>query len=182
MLDQPIADSLFTFTPPADAQLVTAFSKNVFGPDLAGTKIPPLKFKSVDGKVVPIESFRGKPLLLDFWATWCGPCVAAMPKLAAIHKEAKDKGLVLLSVDQDEEASRATEFFAKKKYDWPDFHDGDGSIEDLMGPYGIPRTVLVDATGKVVDDETGLDEDRLRTALANLGPEYASLAPKPNQP
>jgi thiol-disulfide isomerase/thioredoxin len=177
-LDQHITDSLFTFIPPADAQLVGKFSINGAA-DLSGGQIPPLKFKSADGKVVTIESFRGQPVLLDFWATWCAPCIASMPKLAAIHQEAKGNGLVLLSVDQDEDAAKATDFFAKKNYTWPEFHDGDGSIERLMGSAPIPRTVLVDATGQVVDDEMGIDENRLRTAIASLGPQYASLAPKP---
>jgi thiol-disulfide isomerase/thioredoxin len=77
---------------------------------LAGEPAPSLKLKSEDGKVVALDSFRGKPVLLDFWAKWCGACVSALPKLAQIYQEAKDKGLILLTVDQDEEAKTAAEF------------------------------------------------------------------------
>ena len=115
---------------------------------MTGDQVPSLKLKSADGKVVALDSFRGKPVLLDFWATWCGPCVAALPQLAQIYQEAKDKGLVLLTVDQDEEANTAAKFLAKKGYTWPNFHDGDGEIEKLVGSSGIPRTMLVDAQGK----------------------------------
>jgi len=180
-LNESVHDELFTFIPPADAKLVQDFPnpRNSFGPNLTGDQVPSLKLKSADGKVVSIESFRGKPVLLDFWATWCGPCVEAMPQLAQIHTEAKDKGLVLLLVDEDEEAPTATAFLSKKGYNWTDFHDGDGEVEKLVGGSGIPRTILVDAQGKIVYDATGMNDDQLRTEISKLGPEYATLAPKP---
>jgi thiol-disulfide isomerase/thioredoxin len=181
VLDGAVPDSLFTFTPPPDARLIQDFPDPMesWGASLTGDQAPPLKFKSADGKVVALESFRGKPVLLDIWATWCGPCVAALPQLAQIYLEAKDKGLVLLTVDQDEDPAKASSFLAKKGYTWPNYHDGDGGIEKLMGSSGVPRIVLIDAQGQVVYDRTGENEDQLRTHLAKLGPEYASLAPKP---
>lgn len=181
-LNGQVRENLFTFTPPPDARLVADFpdpAKAVGNVNLAGKPAPSLKLRSEDGKVVALDSFRGKPVLLDFWATWCGPCVAALPKLAQIYQEAKDKGLVLLTVDQDEEANTAAEFLAKKGYAWRNFHDGDGEIERLVGSTGIPRTMLVDGQGKIAYDAEGMDEDELRKEIAKLGPEYALLLPKP---
>jgi thiol-disulfide isomerase/thioredoxin len=174
-------ENLFSFTPPPDAKLMQDFPDPAkdFGNALTGEPVPSLRLKSEDGKVVALDSFRGKPVLLDFWATWCGPCVAALPKLAQIYQEAKDKGLILLTVDQDEEANTAAEFLAKKGYAWRNFHDGDGDIEGLVGRSGIPRTMLVDAQGKIAYDAEGMDEDELRKEIAKLGPEYAPLLPKP---
>jgi len=106
------------------------------------------------------------------------PLRAALPKLAQIYQEAKDKGLILLTVDQDEEANTATEFLAKKGYAWRNFHDGDGEIEKLAGRSGIPRTMLV-AQGRIAYDVEGMDEDELRKEIAKLGPEYAPLLTKP---
>jgi thiol-disulfide isomerase/thioredoxin/outer membrane lipoprotein-sorting protein len=181
VLDGPIPASLFKFEAPAGAVLIGDFPdpRESFGPSMTGEIVPALKFKSADGKAVAIESFRGKPVLLDFWATWCAPCVASTPMLAEIYKEGKDKGLVMISVDQDQEATKASDFLSKKGYDWPNFHDGDGEIEKLMGSGGIPRTVLVDAKGQIVYDGTGMDENHLRTHLAQLGPEFRDLTPKP---
>jgi thiol-disulfide isomerase/thioredoxin len=181
VLDGAIDDSLFTFTPPSDARLVPEFPDPMesMGANKTGDPLPALKVKSPDGKVVDLASYRGKPMLIDFWATWCAPCVAAMPQLAEVYNEAKDKGLVFLAVDRDEEAAKATAFMTKKGYTWPNFHDGDGKIEKLMGSSGIPRLVLVDAQGTIVFDTTGSDENKLRMHLAKLGPEYADLAPKP---
>jgi thiol-disulfide isomerase/thioredoxin len=183
-LNGGVREDLFRFSPPPDAKLIADFpdpAKDSGNANLAGEPAPALKLKSEDGKVVALESFRGKPVLLDFWATWCGPCVAALPQLAQIYQEAKDKGLVLLTVDQDQEANTAAELLAKKGYGWPNFHDGDGEIEKLVGSSGIPRTMLVNAQGKITYDAGGMDEDELRKEIAKLGPEYAPLLPKPKQ-
>ena len=102
-----------------------------------------------------------------------------MPKLAAIYKEAKERGLSMVTVDQDEDAGKAADFLSKAGYTSPNFHDGDGEIENLMGSSGIPRAVLVDASGRVVYDGTGDDEKRLRMHLAQLGPEFKDLATPP---
>lgn len=96
-LNGPVRESLFTFIPPPDAKLIEDFTdptKNFGGINMTGDQLPPLKLKSADGKTVALDSFRGKPVLLDLWATWCGPCVAALPQLALIYQEAKHKGLV----------------------------------------------------------------------------------------
>lgn len=181
VLDGAVDDSLFIFSPPTDARLIPEFPDPMdnMGSSKVGDPVPALKLKSADGQIVEVASFKGKPVLLDFWATWCAPCVASLPELAQIYKEGKDKGLVLLGVDRDEEATTAASLLAKKGYTWPDFHDGDGEIEKLMGSTGVPRVVLVDGQGTIVFDGTGMDGDKLRTHLVKLGPEYASLAPKP---
>ncbi|MDR3728057.1 MAG: TlpA disulfide reductase family protein [Terracidiphilus sp.] len=181
VLDGPLRDSLFTFNPPSDAHLIADFPDQTgsMGASMAGDPAPPLKLKSADGKVVPLESFRGHPVLLDFWATWCGPCVVMLPQISKIYQEGKDKGLVLLGVDQDEDATAAAGFLAKKGYAWSNFHDGDGEIEKLMGATPLPRVVLVDAQGQIVYDGTGMNEKQLRTHIVQLGPEFAEMAPKP---
>lgn len=185
VLNDPIPDSAFTFVPPKSSHLIAAFPDAMEGmgtQSMAGDTVPSLKFKAADGKTVAIESFRGKPVLIDFWATWCAPCVAAMPKLAALYNEGKDKGLVLISVDQDEDPAKAADLLAKKGYAWPNFHDGDGAIEKLMGSSPIPRLVLVDPQGRIVYDGAGADENRLRKHISQLGPEFRDLAPKAPQP
>ena len=175
-------ESLFAFIPPSDAKLMQDFpdpTKDYGGVNLIGRQAPSLKLTSANGKTVTLDSFRGRPVILDFWATWCGPCVDALPRLAQIDKEARNKGLVVLSIDQDEEADTATNFMTKKGYTWSNYHDGDGEIEKLVGSTAIPRTMLIDAQGKIVYDAVGLDEDALRTEITKLGPEYVALAPKP---
>jgi thiol-disulfide isomerase/thioredoxin len=126
-LDPPsVADSLFVFDP-AGARLVDELpDPRKAGGGLVGQMAPEVRFPSADGKTVSLSSWRGKAVLLDFWATWCSPCVASMPALAKIATETSGKGLVLLSIDEDLEAKTASEFWAKQKESWPNFHDAEG--------------------------------------------------------
>jgi thiol-disulfide isomerase/thioredoxin len=174
---------IFSFTPPADAQLVATLSPaQSKGANFSGGQVPSLNLKSADGGVTSVASFRGKPVLIDFWATWCGACVASLPDLAQLYSQASQTSLVIITVDNDEEAVTADTFLKRNGYPWRNFHDGDGTIEKLMGNSPIPRTVLVDAQGQVVYDGTGTDENQLRAAIASLGPEYLSLLRKPDSP
>lgn len=173
-LNSAVPEALFRFEPPADAKLVAKFNPRI-GADLTGEMAPDVQVADANGSKVSLASVRGKPVLLDFWATWCAPCVASLPKLAEINREGASKGLVVLSVDEDEEAKTAADFLAAHKYSWPNSHD-DGKIAGAFKETGIPLLVLIDAQGKIVFYESGEDEIGLRKALAGLGPEFASLA------
>jgi thiol-disulfide isomerase/thioredoxin len=172
-LNTAVPEALFQFAPPQDAKLVEKFA-NTPGLNLTGETAPDVQLVAADGKAVPLSSYRGKPVLLDFWATWCGPCVASMPRLAKLQQEAAPKGLVMLSVDMDEEGKTANDFLAKHHYTWPNTHD-DGKIGDAFDRGGIPLVVLIDAQGKIVYYQSGEDDDALRKALAGLGPPFAGL-------
>lgn len=111
--------------------------------------------------------------MLDIWATWCIPCVKGLDEIATLYAEAKGKSLVLLSVNQDEDENTANDFLAKKNYAWPNFHH-DGGIWNELGMSGIPRTLLIDAQGKIVYDASGGPESDLRSAIAKLDPEYTA--------
>ena len=179
-LDAPMPDTLFTFTPPPDAKLLESFPNplnNGGGVDFTGRTLPSLKLKSGDGKLTSLDSFRGRPVFIDVWATWCGPCVASLPRLAQLYQETKDKGLAFLTIDTDEDARTSAALLAKHGYTWPNFHD-DGNAASALGVTGIPRTLLVDTHGTVVFDRMAFGEDELRSEIAKLGPEFAALAPK----
>ncbi|HET9283839.1 MAG TPA: redoxin family protein [Candidatus Angelobacter sp.] len=173
-----VPDSLFQFEPPAEATLVEEFSDPLDGPatTLVGKAAPVANLKSADGKTVSLASFQGKPVLLDFWATWCAPCVKSFPDLEKLFHDTTDKGLVLLSIDEDEDAKPATDFWAKHGFSWPDFHDSNGELSRQFLQSGIPQYVLIDASGKVVFVAGGAGPERLRAAIAKLGPQFASLS------
>src|SRR5580698_9504013 len=101
-IDAPIADSIFAFTPPAGAKEVEKLS--IFGatltpPDLVGKIAPDFTLQTVDGKPQTLSALKGKPVLLDFWATWCGPCRKAMPSVEKVFRDYKDQGLMVLGVN-----------------------------------------------------------------------------------
>jgi thiol-disulfide isomerase/thioredoxin len=180
-LNTAVPDALFTFAPSPEAELVDDFPDPSRPADLIGKAVPPLNLKSADGKSVSLASFRGRPVLIDIWATWCAPCVDGLPSLARIYREVKGKSLVLLTVDLDQDSQTAAEFLRKHHYDWPNFHD-DGEVMKRISESGIPHTFLIDAQGKVVFDELAPSDTELRSAIANLGPQYGGIAHPAPQP
>jgi thiol-disulfide isomerase/thioredoxin/outer membrane lipoprotein-sorting protein len=179
----PVPDNLLKLELPPTARLVEEFQSPQRPPRdtmLVGKPAPDVNLSSTDGKVVSLRSFQGKPLLLDFWATWCGPCIESMPSVKQLYNEAAVHGLVLVSIDEDDDATKATEFLSENKESWPNFHD-DGEIARVFPNEGIPHFVLIDSTGKVVFSKSSFDEPALRTAIAKLGPEFASLAKSPSR-
>jgi thiol-disulfide isomerase/thioredoxin len=88
-------------------------------------------------------------ILLDFWATWCGPCVQAMPEVNEIAKKYKDKGLVFYAVNVGEQADAIKAFLAEAKLDVPVAMNADNKISDLYKVEGIPQTLLIGKDGKV---------------------------------
>ena len=174
-----VPEALFQFVPLQDAKLVAKFPDTP-GANLTGETAPEVQLVAADGRKVPLSSYRGEPVLLDFWATWCAPCRASLPRLAKLQQEAAPKGLVMLSVDEDEEAKTANDFLAKNHYTWPNTQD-DGKIGDAFNKGGIPLVVLIDAQGKIVLYQNGDygNDDALRKALAGLGPQFAGLETEP---
>lgn len=96
-----------------------------------------------------------------------------------LYSETADKGLVFVSIDDDEDAQTATDFLRKRKDAWMNFHLTN-EIASAFPEHGIPYFVLLDASGKVVYSQQGFDEVRLRSAVAKLGPAFAGVAKGPD--
>ena len=168
--DAAYPDTLFAFQPPAGAKLVRQFL-NPWEPQdqLAGTPAPDLKLLDASGKAVTLQDFHGKPVLLDFWATWCAPCVSALEPLKKLQQENAPKGLVVLGIDEDQDAETGSAFLARRGVSWANFHD-DGEIwRTFPSNSGIPYYVLVDANGQIVLAKPSAEESELRAAIAKLG-------------
>jgi thiol-disulfide isomerase/thioredoxin len=162
-------EGTFTFSPPITAALVKEFDEKQSQAlaRFVGQALPTIKLKDAEGREATLESFRGKPVLLDFWASWCVPCRESLPNLEKLYLENKEKGLVLLSLDQDETPQKADDFWAQRKIQWPNYHMDQESL-DRLPSHGIPFLVLIDSSGKVVFSRAGLDEKDLRAAVASL--------------
>src|SRR5213075_11211 len=170
-LNERLADSLWAFTPPAGAKEV-ADLRNLAAqqpqePSLEGQKASDFTLTSLDGRSYTLSSLRGKVVLLDFWATWCGPCRIEMPHVQKLHSEFKTKGLVVFGVNYGETATRVKPFIAKNAYDFTILMD---KTQEVGGHYqvnGIPALFIIDRQGVIRSHFIGVrDEDTLRGALA----------------
>jgi thiol-disulfide isomerase/thioredoxin len=142
--------------------------------EMIGRYAPDVDFVGSDGKEISLSSFRGRPVLIDLWATWCAPCIASLPSLNHIYTEFKGRGLEFISFDQDKVAARATDYLIRHHYQWQNFHDGDRKVAGALQSDVIPLTILLDANGKIVFFDFSGNEADLRRAIELLGPEFAS--------
>jgi peroxiredoxin len=123
----------------------------------AATKMPSFALESVrDGKIIDSNIFKGKVLLLTFFATWCGPCVEEVPILVKLHADMTDAGfsVIGMSVDQQGPAVVA-KFIEKKAINYPVLLAESKTANDFGGVYGIPVAFLVNKAGNVVKKYTG---------------------------
>lgn len=127
-----------------------AGSVGVMGNIKVGMAAPDFSLSDLSNQTVTLSSFRGrKVVLLDFWATWCGPCRMEMAGLQDLYGKFKDRGLEILSVNQGESADQARNFIQRKKYSFHVVLDQDEAVGNRYGVRGIPTLALVDKKGEV---------------------------------
>ena len=111
--------------------------------------------KSLEGNEVSLEDYRGKIVLLNFWATWCLPCRTEMPSMEKLYNEFKDKDFTILAIDMQEDADSVKVFREKYKLNFPILLDSDGSVGQFYDVIGIPTTYLVDREGNIIGGAIG---------------------------
>ncbi len=122
-----------------------------------------------DGSVFRLSDHRGKPVVLNFWASWCGPCKREAPELEKAFKKYSDKGVVFLGVAVQDTEEDAKKFIKKYGLTFPTGLDSDQSLTDLYGVMGVPTTFIINKEGIIVYTHLGaVTEDLLEDELEKL--------------
>src|SRR5579864_8639310 len=178
----PKAQSIATMFVLFVSTLLSAQEATNAQPMSAQQATPSLKLHDLKGAPHTLADYRGKPVLLNFWATWCVPCAAEMPLLNEMQKQYQGKVLFIAASIDDEDMKPQIEAFIKK-------HQGEAltvmmgatldSLDDFGVNQGMPATVLIDADGKIVDRLTGaLKRPELQERLRKLAGQLEA-APTP---
>ena len=133
--------------------------------------MPAFTVESLEGKEVPFASLSaGKLVLVDFWATWCAPCVSAMPELQRLHRRHAAKGFSVVGISIDEERDKARKFTARKKLAYPVFLDATATPAwSTFHVRSIPAVFLIDSQGRIVQQWLGkVDMKEVEQAVGKL--------------
>ncbi len=157
-------------SPPKVAAMIGNPQPLVYGQS-NGKEAPDFVLKDLDGKQVRLSDFRGKAVLLNFWATWCGPCKVEMPWFVDFQKEYGPQGLQIVGVALDDSGRDEIQKFAKDMGVNYTVLQGQDDVGDAYGAVGLPTTFYIDRNGKIVDSASGLVsrseiEDNIKKALA----------------
>ena len=133
--------------------IVTAYGYDTKHNQIAQADLPSAKNFSLeslngDGKI-ELEDFRGRPVVVNFWATWCGPCKEEMPLFEKMWNKYKDKDVVFLGVNVMDDKENAAEFIKKMGITYTNLHDPSGGVLSKYGVSGLPATFFIDREGKI---------------------------------
>jgi peroxiredoxin len=156
---------LFGSEDPALAEIVSdapaqaaAFQLPSGGPPLqVGDQPYEFNLQGVDGESIILSQFVGRPILVNFWATWCGPCRLEMPEIQAVWQEYQDDGLVVLALDQDESAEDVSAFFDELGLTFtPALDEGSRTAANYGLPGTLPASVFINADGEITTIHRGI--------------------------
>ncbi len=126
-------------------------------PQAGGNTAPDFQLKNLDGAAVTLSSQQGRPVLLNFWATWCGPCRAEMPFIQEIYQDAKwqARGLLILAVNLRESEAAVRKFVADSGYTFTVLLDTGGQVGRLYNISAIPTTHIINKDGIIKNSRVG---------------------------
>jgi peroxiredoxin len=142
-----------------------------------GSRVPTVGMQAEDfrladlsGKEQSLSQYRGKIVLLNFWATWCKPCTTEMPAMQASFDKLRDKGFVVIAVNELEDDARVREHIKQYGHTFPVLMDRDNTVANQFGVFGLPVSVFIDQEGRVQEYLKGglLTEQKIEEIVARI--------------
>lgn len=139
-----------------------------------GSFAPDFTLKDIAGRTVSLKDLRGQYVIVDFWATWCPPCLMAIPELVELHRKYKEKGLVVLGISLDDpekvDTTALTRFRDQHRIDYAILRGNDKVVRDYSSSDGmsLPTMFLVDREGRLVEMLVGFVPGRVEKAVKKL--------------
>jgi thiol-disulfide isomerase/thioredoxin len=155
--DEVVSDDLASADVTSD-DLAVSDEGGIVGVDTSGLQdAPPWKLYDLAGNAVSSDQFKGQVVLVDFWATWCGPCRKSIPDLIELYNEYKDQGLVVVGMSLDQKGPSVVEpFVAQMKIGYPIVMGNQQVVQDFGGVRGIPTAFVISQDGKIYQKYVGL--------------------------
>jgi peroxiredoxin len=132
-----------------------------------GSSAPDFTLNTLAGQAVSLKELRGKRVLINFWASWCPPCLAEIPDLKAAYNQLREENVAFIGIGTQDETDKLKQFSGENDLPYTVVEDPKGNVSDSYGVLGLPTTVLVDSTGVVRKVFTGpITKDQV---IAELG-------------
>jgi thiol-disulfide isomerase/thioredoxin len=123
---------------------------------------PDFSVVTLDGQNLSLDDLKGKVVLIDFWATWCGPCRESTPALKRLAEKGKQEPFVLFGISADRDGAKLRDYLAHEALGWPQYWDQAGNLERLFGVMAFPTFVVLDGEGRIVYTQRGWSSGRER--------------------
>jgi len=139
----------FDWTPPKGAKDLAAEKERASAEKLVGKPAPDFTLDTLDGESVSLSDLKGQVVVLDFWATWCPPCVKSLPELEQIHQQSAGQSVKVFAVNLQENETRVRSFLQSRGLSLPILMDSEGEVAQKYSIHAIPQTVIIGKNGEV---------------------------------
>ncbi|MBA5863849.1 MAG: redoxin domain-containing protein [Nitrospira sp. CR1.1] len=139
-------------------------------PPAAGMPASEFSLTDLQGKAHSLEQYKGKVVLLNFWATWCKPCTSEMPAMQTVYDQLRDKDFVVLAVNELEDEAKVREHIQQYKHTFPVLLDHENRVANQYGVFGLPVSVFIDQQGVVQEYIKGglLTERKIQEIVSRI--------------
>jgi thiol-disulfide isomerase/thioredoxin len=172
-------EAAVSLSSPTDPSYIRA-KHFVENPAMSYAKMAPaFTVTALDGSKFTLDEMGGRVVLIDFWATWCGPCNEELPHMKKIAKEFSGQPLVIVSVSWDSDAAKWKDFIAKNEMAWVQYRDADHALSKLFGIDAIPHYFTIDSDGVLTSEMLGSGSDvegKLKKLVAKAKAAQAATA------